>query len=119
MAGCRSQCARLHNRTACRYRRPASCPGPEALVRRIYARHRFTLVASERCHRDLARRRATTDNEAYGMMKPLKRAVVLEVNPLFAIAAFTSGILFTITVTGPANSTICGSPSPKAGGNVQ
>jgi hypothetical protein len=60
------------------------------------------------------------DNEAYGTLKPPKRAVVWLVNPCFTIAAFSSGILFTITVTGPGpNATICGSPSPKAGGNVQ
>ena len=60
------------------------------------------------------------DNEAYGILKPPKRAVVWLVNPCFTIAAFSSDILFTITVTGPGpNSTICGSPSPKTGGNVQ
>ena len=53
------------------------------------------------------------------VMNPPKRAVDSGVNPLFATAAFLSGIFFTITVTGPANSTICGSLSPKAGGNVQ
>jgi hypothetical protein len=69
-------------------------------------------------HRPICR--MSTYREAYdGALKPPKRAVVSGVNPFFAIAAFTSGILFTITVTGPANSTICGSPSPKAGGNVQ
>jgi hypothetical protein len=42
----------------------------------------------------------------YGTMNPPKRAVVSRVKPFFTIATFSSGTLFTITVTGPENSTI-------------